>query len=60
MLTLRNLTPVLDNFMIGDANTHKILKPRSIDFNAAVDAEVESITASESAVIIWVKLHSSN
>jgi len=57
MLTLRSLIPSLDDFLIGDSSTHKILNPDSIDFDVAVDARVDSLTAKDNVVVVWLNLN---
>ncbi len=56
MLTLRNLIPVTDEFLIGDASNHKMLPAESVAFDEIVDARVDSITAMDNTPIIWLDI----
>ena len=56
MLTLKNLIPVINEFLLGDASNHKILPAESVAFDAVVDARVDSITAKDNTPIIWLNI----
>lgn len=56
MLTLRNLIPVIDEFLIGDASNHKILPAESVALDEIIDARVDSITAKDNTPIIWLDI----
>ena len=55
MVTLRNLLPVMDDFLLGDDATHKILKPE-VALDDILDARVASITAKSNTPVIWLTL----
>lgn len=57
MLTVKNLIPVLDEFLIGDADSRTILPPEAIALDQVLDAKVSEISAKEEEVpIIWINL----
>jgi len=56
MVTLRNLIPFLDEFLVGDETTHKILKPEVVAFDDVIDARVAAITAKSNTPVVWVVL----
>lgn len=57
MLTLKNLIPVIDEFLLGDASNHKMLPAESVAFDEVVDARVNSITAKDNVPIIWLDIN---
>lgn len=56
MVTLRNLIPFLDEFLVGDETTHRIFKPEAVAFDDIIDARVASITAKSNTPVVWVVL----
>ena len=56
MVTLKNLLPVMDNFLLGDEATHTILKPEVVAVDDILNARVASITAKSDIPVIWVVL----
>lgn len=56
MIILKNLIPVLDEFMIGDASNHEMLPPESVALDEIIDARVDSITAKDNAPVIWLDI----
>lgn len=56
MLTVKNLIPVLDEFLIGDADSRTILPPEVIALDQVLDARVSEISAKEEVPIIWINL----
>lgn len=56
MLTLRNLIPVTDEFLIGDASNREMLSAESVALDEIIDARVDSITAKDSTPIIWLDI----
>ena len=59
MVTLKNLLPIMDDFLIGDDTTHKILKPETTSLDNIINARVTSITAKSDTPVIWVNLSGS-
>lgn len=56
MIYLTTLVPMLDEFLIGDITTKKILPPESVSHDQVLYARVASITAEESTPVIWLDL----
>lgn len=56
MLTVKNLIPVLDEFMIGDINSHVILPPETVALDDILNARVASITSKDNTPVVWIHL----
>jgi len=56
MLRLIDVIPVVDNFLLGNANTNKLMKPDVIADDAVINAPVTSIIAEDDFPVIWISV----
>lgn len=54
MVKLRDMIPVMHEFLLGDYETHKILPPDIVACDWVINARVMSVSVQDNTNVIWI------